>query len=187
MSEQTPGAEVEEELHEALGRSQRLGFLGHRAIPEVVEHARSFVRALEGVSGSVIDLGSGGGIPGLVLAVDRPDLRITLLDRRTKRTDFLSQMTRRLRLTDRVSVVAADVDDAIRAGHVDFDAAVARGFGPPEFTLRSAVRCIRPGGVIVISEPPTGDRWDQGLLDELELERTPSNEQVVRFVRRDTS
>jgi 16S rRNA (guanine527-N7)-methyltransferase len=187
VSEQTPGVEVEEELHEALGRSQRLGFLGDRAIPEVVEHARSFVRALENVSGSVIDLGSGGGVPGLVLAVDRPDLRVTLLDRRTKRTDFLSQMTRRLRLTDRVSVVAADVDDAIRAGHVDFDAAVARGFGPPEFTLRAATQCVRSGGVIVISEPPTGDRWDQGLLDELGLERTPSNEQVVRFVRRSAS
>ncbi len=183
VSNQTPGTEVEEELHEALGRSQRLGFLGDRAIPEVIEHARSFVRALENVSGSVIDLGSGGGVPGLVLAVDRPDLRITLLDRRTKRTDFLSQMVRRMRLADRVSVVAADVDDAIRSGHVDFDAAVARGFGPPEFTLRSAVRCLRPGGVVVISEPPSGDRWDQDLLDELGLQRTPSDSQVVRFMR----
>ena len=182
MSEQTPGVEVEEELHEALGRSQRLGFLGDRAIPEVIEHARSFVRALEEVSGSVIDLGSGGGVPGLVLAVDRPDLRITLLDRRTKRTDFLSQMTRRLHVADRVTVVAADIDDAVRAGHVDFDAAVARGFGPPEFTLRSAVRCVRPGGVVVISEPPTGDRWDRGLLEELGLERTASDTRVVRFV-----
>ncbi len=188
MSNQTPGVEVEEELLEALGRSQRLGFLGDRAIPEVVEHARSFVAALAEVSGSVIDLGAGGGVPGLVLAVDRPDLRITLLDRRTKRTDFLSQMTRRMRLTDRVSVVAADVEDAIRSGHNDFDAVVARGFGPPEFTLRSAVRCVRPGGVIVISEPPTddrsdGDRWDDGLLDELGLERTTSDARVIRFIR----
>lgn len=183
MSNQTPGAEVEEELHEALGRSQRLGFLGDRAIPEVIEHARSFVHALAAVSGSVIDLGAGGGVPGLVLAVDRPDLRITLLDRRTKRTDFLAQMVRRLRLADRVSVVAADVDDAIRSGLVDFDAAVARGFGPPEFTLRSAVRCVRPDGLIVISEPPSGDRWNGDLLDELGLQRTPSDARVVRFVR----
>jgi 16S rRNA (guanine527-N7)-methyltransferase len=186
VSNQTPGAEVEEELLEALGRSQRLGFLGDRPIPEVIEHARSFVQALTGVSGSLIDLGAGGGVPGLVLAVDRPDLRITLLDRRTKRTDFLSQVTRRMRMADRVSVLAADVDDAIRAGQVGFDAVVARGFGPPEFTLRSAVRCVRPGGVIVISEPPTGDRWDHELLDELGLERTSSDARVVRFVRLDT-
>ena len=80
---------VEEELHEALGTSQRLGFLGDRPIDEVIEHARAFVSAVEGISGSVIDLGAGGGVPGLVLAVDRPDLLITLLDRRTKRTDLL--------------------------------------------------------------------------------------------------
>ncbi len=169
-------------MHEALGRSQRLGFLGDRPIVEVIEHARSFVTALDGVTGSVIDLGAGGGVPGLVVAIDRPDVRLTLLDRRTKRTDFLAQMIRRLDLSDHVSVLALDVDDAIRLGHVGFDAAVARGFGPPEFTLRSAVRCVRPGGVIVISEPPSGDRWEPQLVQELGLTRTESDERVVRFV-----
>ena len=182
MSDQTRGDEVEKNLHEALGRSQRLGFLGGRPIVEVIEHARSFVAALSGVTGSVIDLGAGGGVPGLVVAVDRPDLQLTLLDRRTKRTDFLAQMIRRLDLTAHTHVLAADVDDAIRSGHVGFDAAIARGFGPPELTLRSAVRCVRAGGVIVISEPPSGDRWEPELLKELNLARTPSDDRVVRFV-----
>ena len=182
MSDATQGAEVEKNLHEALGRSQRLGFLGARPIVEVIEHARSFVAALDGVTGAVIDLGAGGGVPGLVVATDRPDLQLTLLDRRTKRTDFLAQMIRRLELSAHTIVLAADVDAAIRLGHVGFDAAIARGFGPPEFTLRSAVRCVRPGGVIVISEPPTGDRWDPVLLDELHLVRTPADDRVVRFV-----
>ena len=75
---------------------------------EVIEHARSFVAALSGVTGSVIDLGAGGGVPGLVVAVDRPDLQLTLLDRRTKRTDFLAQMIRRLDLTAHTHVLAAD-------------------------------------------------------------------------------
>lgn len=182
VSNQTPGVEVQEELHEALGRSQRLGFLGDWPIIEVVEHARSFVAALDGVTGSVIDLGAGGGVPGLVVALDRPDLQLTLLDRRTKRTDFLAQMIRRLRFSDHVDVLAADVEDAVRAGKVGFDAAIARGFGPPEFTLRSAVRCVRVGGVIVISEPPSGDRWPPELLEELHLVRTPSDARVVRFI-----
>lgn len=182
VSHSTQGDEVEKNLHEALGRSQRLGFLGDWPIPEVVEHARVFVAALDGVTGAVIDLGAGGGVPGLVVATDRPDLQLTLLDRRTKRTDFLAQMVRRLDLDGHTKVLAADVDDAIQAGHVGFDAAIARGFGPPEFTLRSAVACVRPGGVIVISEPPSGDRWDPELLRELDVVRTPSDDRVVRFV-----
>jgi 16S rRNA (guanine527-N7)-methyltransferase len=121
-------------------------------------------------------------VPGLVVAVDRPDLQLTLLDRRTKRTDFLAQMIRRLGLTAHTTVLAVDVEDAIRLGHVGFDAAIARGFGPPEFTLRAAVGCVRAGGVIVISEPPSGDRWDSELLSELHLVRTPSDTRVVRFV-----
>ncbi|WP_395161609.1 RsmG family class I SAM-dependent methyltransferase [Ilumatobacter sp.] len=174
--------QVKQELHEALGTSQRLGFLGDRPIDEVIEHARAFVSALEGVTGSVIDLGAGGGVPGLVLAVDRPDLSITLLDRRTKRTDFLSRIVRRMHL-DHVTVVAADVDDAIRQGYVGFDAVVARGFGPPDFTLRTGARCLGQSGVIVISEPPTGDRWDAELVSSLGLVRVPSDTRVVCFTR----
>jgi 16S rRNA (guanine527-N7)-methyltransferase len=176
------GDEVEKDLHEALGESQRLGFLGDRPIPDVVEHARHFVTALAGVTGSVLDLGSGGGVPGLVVAVDRPDLMVTLLDRRSKRTDFLSRIVRRMRLGDRVEVVSADLGDAIRDGLGQFDAVIARGFGPPTSTLHAACRCLAPGGLVVISEPPSGDRWDPTLLDELHVERVGSvTGVVVRF------
>lgn len=175
---------MDTELREALGVSQRLGFLGDRPIVEVIEHARAFVEGVADVSGSVLDLGSGGGVPGLVLAVDRPDLVVTLLDRRTKRTDFLSRMVARLGLTERVDVVAADVDDAIRDGLGSFDAVIARGFGPPDSTVRTAVRCVVPSGVIVISEPPSGDRWDPDLIEELGLVRLPSDPRIVRFRRR---
>lgn len=172
------------ELIEVLGAAQRLGALGDRPIPEVIDHARAFVSALADVSGAVLDLGAGGGVPGFVLAVDRPDLTISLLDRRTKRTDFLTRMVRRLGVESRVVVLATDADDARRQGIGGFDAVVARGFGPPQDTLRTAVGFVRPGGVIVISEPPVGDRWDPELVDALGLEREPSDPRVVRFRRR---
>ncbi len=57
-----------------------------------------------------------------------------------------------------------------------FDAVVARGFGPPEFTLSHASRLVRVGGTIVISEPPGVDRWDRRLLDELNVRRVPSSD-----------
>lgn len=166
-------------LSEALGESQRLGLLGNRPIDEVIDHARSFVVALEGVSGTVLDLGSGGGVPGLVIAHDRPDLSVTLLDRRMKRTDLLQRMTRALGWADRVSVLAADAERV--AVEVPFDAVVARGFGPPASTLRAAVRFVAPGGLIVVSEPPSGDRWPPALLADLAVTRRPSDSRVACF------
>jgi 16S rRNA (guanine527-N7)-methyltransferase len=172
----------------ALTEAQHLGFLGARPITEVIEHAGSFVEALQELSSDecVIALGSGGGVPGLVIASERPDLRVTLLDRRTKRTDFLERSVRRLGWAERVSVVATDVA-AFRPDPL-FDAVVARGFGPPAETLAVAARLVRVGGRVVISEPPTGDRWDDGALERAGVERVSGPmERVAVFLRRGRS
>ncbi len=178
---------MDDGLVDALTEAQRLGFLGARPIAEVIEHAGAFVESLDGLPADarVIDLGSGGGVPGLVIASTRPDLHVTLLDRRTKRTDFLERIVRRLGWSERVSVTAVDVG----VFHPDplFDAAVARGFGPPAETLEAAARVVRPGGLVVISEPPTGDRWDADGLRRAGVERiTGLLSAVAVFVRLDS-
>ena len=117
---------------------------------------------------TVLDIGSGGGVPGLVVASDRPDLAVTLVDRRQKCTDFLERTTAALGWRERVTVRCCDTDALITAGE-RFDAVTARGFGPPERTLEVAARLIGPGGRIVISEPPQGDRWSPDLLRRLGL------------------
>ena len=171
------------DLLETLRQAQRFGFFGDRAIDEAVAHAEQYVSMLEGRSGRLLDLGSGGGLPGLVLADARPDLAIVLLDRRQKRTDFLERAVRRLGF-EHVTVACREAGEVVRevADGVDsgFDVVTARGFGPPEFTLRTAAGCLRSGGCIVISEPPTGDRWPDELLTELHLSPTRSGT-VIRF------
>ena len=169
---------------EALGAAQRLGALGDRPIPAVIDHSERFVEALADVTGVVADLGSGGGVPGLVVAACRPDLEVVLVDRRTNRTDFLDRMVRRLGWDDQVTVRAVDAEQLIRQAGGTFDAAVARGFGPPDVTLSVAARLVRPGGVIVISEPPHGDRWPRELVDRLGVVRDVGPRGVARFVRR---
>lgn len=173
-------------LFETLREAQRFGFFGAAPIEDAVDHARSFVEALAPISpGSrVIDLGSGGGLPGLVIADARPDLAVTLLDRRQKRTDFLELAVRRLEWSH-VVVRAGDVREVARdvsSGAPAFDAATARGFGPPEFTLRQATGVVSASGTIVISEPPSGDRWPAELLDELSV--TSERAGAVRIFRR---
>ncbi len=171
-------------LVDALTEAQHLGFLGARPITEVIEHAGAFVEALSELSANarVIDLGSGGGVPGLVIAADRPDLYVTLLDRRTKRTDFLERSVRRLGWSERVSVLGVDV--AAFSPDSLFDAAVARGFGPPADTLAVAARLVRVGGRVVISEPPTGDRWEDDVMARAGVERVSGPlSRVAVFVR----
>jgi 16S rRNA (guanine527-N7)-methyltransferase len=166
---------VRAETIEALRESQRLGFLGSRPVEQAAEHAAWFANALGPLpdAARLIDLGSGGGLPGLVLAELLPCCSITLVDRRQKRTDFLRRVVRRLG-HEHVEVREADV--AVVARNIEagveprFDAVTARGFGPADTTLRLARRLIRECGAIVISEPPHGERWDHGLLQKLGLE-----------------
>ena len=84
-------------------------------------------------------------MPGLVIAHDRPDQSVTLLDRRRTRTDFLARMVRRLGWQERVDVWNRDAGDVDRP--VTFDAVVARGFGPPSETLAFALGWVRPAGL----------------------------------------
>ena len=185
-------APSQDALLAVLSESQELGFLGARPVAEVLDHARSFVAPLAelGAGAQVIDLGAGGGVPGLVIANDRPDLDVHLLDRRTKRTDFLERVVRRLGWSDHVVVVPRDVQAYIADAPPPFDAAVARGFGPPDVTLRTSAQLVAPGGLIVISEPPSGDRWAPTLLAEIGVDRVgggddaPTASTVAVFRRR---
>jgi 16S rRNA (guanine527-N7)-methyltransferase len=171
---------VSDELVDVLRQSQQLGFLGARPIEQVIEHARAFVTTLEelDVTGQVLDLGSGGGVPGLVIAHDHPTWSVTLLDRRRTRTDFLARMVRRLGWQDRVDVRTGD---AQRVHGAPFDAVVARGFGPPVQTLATALDWVRREGFVVISEPPSGDRWDGVVISG--ATRLPSAATVSLFQR----
>ena len=177
------------ELTETLRLAQRLGFFGDRPIEEAVAHSQAFVAALDGPAPGVrlVDLGSGGGLPGLVLAEALPDCSVLLLDRRTKRTDFLRRAVTRLGLSN-VDVRAGDANDLVsdvRGGVCrPFDVVTARGFGPPEVTLRTAAALLGEAGMAVISEPPSGDRWDPQLLASLGLR--PERRGAVSVFRRST-
>jgi 16S rRNA (guanine527-N7)-methyltransferase len=173
-------------LFGALGESQRLGMLGDRPLAEVVEHSLAFVDALADVTGTVVDLGSGGGVPGLVVARSRPDLRLVLVDRRGSRADHLHRLVGRLGVGDRVEVVATDAAAVRELLPAPADAVVARGFGPPEATLRAARPLLRPGGLIVVSQPPAGapgDRWPAPLLVASGVVAVPHGDRRVAVFR----
>jgi 16S rRNA (guanine527-N7)-methyltransferase len=149
-------------LIDALGDAQRIGMLGDRPLDEVVEHSLGFVAALPPQCLTLVDLGSGGGDPGLVIAMACPNLQITLVDRRAKRTDLLVRLVGRLGIRDRVEVLEADVEDLPgRFPGRHWDVVTSRGFGPPDYTARLGSPLLVPGGHMLVSEPPdsNGSRW----------------------------
>ena len=147
---------------DALGEAQRIGMLGDRPLDEVIDHSLGFVEALPSQARTVIDLGSGGGDPGLVIAMACPEISLTLVDRRAKRTDLLVRLVGRLGLRDRVEVVESDVEEIpVRFANRTWDVVTSRGFGPPEYTARLAAPLLAAGGLMLVSEPPgsEGARW----------------------------
>lgn len=121
--------------------------------------------------GHCLDLGSGGGLPGLVLAALAPATRWVLLDAQHRRTGFLVDAVNRLGWVERVTVLCARAEVAGRGAlRGELDLVVARGFGEPAVTAECGAPFLRPGGALVVAEPPGApDRWSSDGLAALGL------------------
>lgn len=162
--------EKKKSVLDALGEAQRIGMLGGAPLELVVERSLAFVRALPTSVHTVIDLGSGGGDPGLVIAAADTELVLTLVDRREKRTDLLGRLVGRLGLRDQVEVITADVAELpTRFPGRQWDAATSRGFGSPEYTAEHAAPLVVAQGFLLVTEPPgsNGGRWTQPAIRQL--------------------
>lgn len=95
---------------------------------------------------SVIDVGTGAGFPGVVLAIARPDLRITLLDSLQKRLSFLDEVCKELDLPG-VKTVHSRAEDGARTDLRDsFDYAVARAVAPLNVLCEYCLPYVKAGG-----------------------------------------
>ena len=185
---------AEAALTAVLDRSRALGFLGPGPVTAHIELALDLAALLQDLAPArALDLGSGGGVPGLVLLMAMPDLDLVLLDAAERRTRFLEQAVAELDLGSRARVWCGRAEVAGRelALRHAFDAVVARSFGPPATTAECGAPFLRPGGHLVVTEPPeSGDRWPADGLAELGLERVVlaaelrSNVAVFRAVER---
>jgi 16S rRNA G527 N7-methylase RsmG len=146
----------DDDLVRVLSEIQRRGAIGPTPLREAIAHADRFVHALPASTGSIVDLGSGGGLPGLVIAHRRRDVRVSLVERRAKRADLLRYGVRSLGLTQTVAVIEADVDvfaESLDAASLA-DTVTARSFGPPLEVLHAAAGIVCAGGTVLVSEPP---------------------------------
>lgn len=172
------GGVSQQQLHDVLRRSQDLGFLGPGSVEDHARHSLAFLRIIEERDQEdlrILDLGSGGGVPGLVLALALPRAQVALLDAMQRRCRFLEEAVATLDLGASVDVWCGRAellarDPALRGG---FDVVIARSFGPPPVTAECAVGFLTPlSGALLVSEPPVRDatRWPESGLSILGLE-----------------
>ena len=103
---------------------------------------------------TLLDLGSGAGLPGIPLKIVLGEVELVLVEARRKRVSFLASVIRELGL-EHARVVGRRVEDAMDELEGGFDAVVMRCVGDPGDLLPIASRLVvRPGGVVVASGPP---------------------------------
>ncbi len=159
-----------------LAEGQHLGFFGPGDMERHVEHAERFLLADLPTRGFALDLGSGGGVPGLVLALATPGVKWVLLESALRRTAFLERAVTLLDLDGRVTVVRGRAEEfgRLEERRTLFSLVTARSFGPPPVVAECAAPLLAEDGLLVVSEPPDADperRWPAEGLALLGLER----------------
>ncbi len=125
------------------------GLIGPREAPRLWDrHVLNCLALSSGVpqGASLADLGSGAGLPGLVLAIGRPDLAITLVEPLLRRATFLAEAVEALGLSG-VTVVRSRAEDL--HGRQRFDVVTARALAPLDRLLGWAMPLVSPDGVLL--------------------------------------
>jgi 16S rRNA (guanine527-N7)-methyltransferase len=148
-----------------LAANERLNLTRILAEPEFVEkHVLDSLLGLEGAGEeeSWVDIGSGGGFPGLAVAIARPRFQVVLVEAARKKASFLEDAARALGLAN-VQVVAERAEDAARSRRDAFTRASARAVGSIALCLEYALPFVRPGGEAVLYRGPE-DATDEDAL-----------------------
>ncbi|HEY0775080.1 MAG TPA: 16S rRNA (guanine(527)-N(7))-methyltransferase RsmG, partial [Nocardioidaceae bacterium] len=141
---------IAERFAELLAREGVLrGLIGPREVPRLWDRhlvncallGRAIDQGLD-----VCDLGSGAGLPGLVLALSRPDLSVTLVEPLLRRTTFLEEAVAELGL-ENVEVVRARAEEL--HGKREFSVVTSRAVAPLDRLLGWSMPLVRQGGALV--------------------------------------
>lgn len=144
------------------------GLIGPREVDRLWQrHVLNSVAltSLIGESDSVVDVGSGAGLPGVPLAILRPDLRITLLEPLLRRYNFLNEAVAELGLGETVSVVRGRAEDQ----REQWPVVTARAVAALPKLLGWCLPLVSPGGELLAMK---GASAEQELIDSRRLLRS---------------
>lgn len=122
------------------------GLIGPLELPRIwTRHILNSAIAAPLFSGSVADVGSGAGLPGLVLAISRPDLQWTLIEPMERRVTWLNEQVDALGL-DNVRVMRARAEDV----GLEFDVVTARAVSAMRTLIPITAPLVRDGGELIL-------------------------------------
>jgi 16S rRNA (guanine527-N7)-methyltransferase len=129
------------------------GLTGIRDLAEarraLVDDSLRGAELVAGLEGPVVDVGSGGGVPGIPLAVSLPDREFTLLEANGRKCDFLRQWA-----LPNVAVVQGRAEEQATDG---FGVAVAKALAPPPVAAEWCLPLVRVGGAAILWIGPSAD------------------------------
>jgi 16S rRNA (guanine527-N7)-methyltransferase len=160
-----PGLEEYAELLASEGVLR--GLIGPREVPRLWDRHLlncGLLAPLVPEGSTVADLGSGGGLPGLVLALARPDLAVTLVEPMARRVDFLTEAVTALGL-DTVRVVRGRAEDL--AGRERFDVVTSRALAPLPRLLAWSLPLLAPDGAVLALKGSSAQEEVDGAASDL--------------------
>lgn len=145
----------------------------------LLDDALAGVELVRGVGGPIVDVGSGGGTPGIPLAVSLPDREVALLEAERRKVDFLEGWAAELpnlrAVWGRAESQATD----------SFGVAVAKALAPPPVAAEWCLPLVAPGGAAILWIGPSADLERVALVAARiggELEEAPPGFVVIRKV-----
>jgi 16S rRNA (guanine527-N7)-methyltransferase len=163
-------------IQELLAWNQQIGLVSKQNTPSVIEHlVRQSLALWDFVSTvarpeRVADVGAGGGFPGLIWGLLDRNVRLCLIERKTRRAFFLERAAWRLRLPN-AEVLGEDVREvARRPGFAGaFDAVAMVAVAAPGDLAPPVARLLRGGGYFCCLRPSREEKIPQTLDDTLTL------------------
>ncbi len=180
-----------------LGSYEGSNVVGTRLIEEIVEdHVLDSMSCMlfepTRKANELVDIGSGGGLPGLPLAITRGDLKVSLVESTAKKAKFLNEAVDHLSVTN-AQIVNARAEDVgkSRKHRGLYDVATARALASLDVLAEYCLPLVRLGGyVIAMKAPVEKDELDRGrtaaellggeVVDVIPVERLPDYEQKQR-------
>ena len=122
-------------------------------------------RFLKGPSPKIADLGSGGGLPAIPIAVVQPEWQISLIEAIRKKTAFLQHVRGKLKLKN-IEVLCERVEDAAVQQPAQFDAVISRAFTNLARFLELSLPFLKPDGLVFAMKAKRADEEMQDVCME---------------------